>query len=134
MSPPAPARKKKVLVNESMAAARMVAWVHAPGITWCILRDSGRGVAGLAVVERGFRAPVHHHPAAEDYYLLRGAGLLLVGSRRRVIAAPAHVRIASGAPHAFTALTPTALLLFVFDGTAPFASVAYSYTGALLLR
>ena len=103
-----------------------------PPLWWCnLVDDTTNGVDGIAVVRRGFDAPLHRHAPAETYEFVRGVGLLWHAGRAVAVCAPYRVAIAPGDWHAMTPLTATVVLRYRFaPAAAPFATIAYEYDPA----
>jgi quercetin dioxygenase-like cupin family protein len=95
-------------------------------LRWTNLIDVRAGVLGVALVKRGYVAPLHHHPVSETYYVLCGVATMWHEGRVRTIVAPAVVTIAESASHALTPVSAYVLLAYWFP-RGPFASIPYTW-------
>jgi hypothetical protein len=90
------------------------------------IRDNLSGVWGFALVKRGFSAPLHRHPVAEDYYYLFGTGNMHLDGKVLSCTAPSKVHVPSDVVHAMTPTSNYVLLLYHLH-SGPFHTVPYSY-------
>ena len=70
-------------------------------------------MSGLLVQVRGSMAPHVHKLTQEVVYMLRGEGLLQLGTERMLLKAGAVVRIPAGTVHTFTNQGPAPAVFFV---------------------
>ncbi len=106
---------------------------HDPNLRWMTVYDSPDGVFGLALVYRGYDAPLHHHREHETYYLLWGTGTMWRNGAIESVSAPARIHIPGGTAHAMTPSSEFMLLGYSFP-KGPFASIEYTWPDVPPLR
>ena len=99
-------------------------------IKWVNIRDD-KIVQGIAYVKKGFKAQLHSHHEAEDYFFVYGSGILYHNNKREIIHAPAKIKIESDEVHAMTPLSNYVVLVYQF-AKAPFSSIKYNYLPSFL--
>jgi len=99
-------------------------------IKWINIRDDTL-VQGIAYVKKGFKAQLHHHPLAEDYFFVYGRGLLYHNDTLEIIDAPKKVLIEANDAHAMTPLSESVVLFYQF-AKGPFSSIKYTYLRSYL--
>lgn len=104
-----------------------------PYLRWATLYDAPNGVLGVALVHRGYDAPLHHHPEPETYYLLWGTAKMWHNGRIESVAAPARIAISGGSPHALTPTSKFVVLAYWFP-RGPFESIEYTWVDETPLR
>ena len=107
--------------------------MNDPHLQWTTLYDAPDGVLGLALVHRGYDAPLHHHPESETYVLLWGSGYMWRRGRIESVTAPARIVIPGGSPHALTPTSKYVVLAYWFP-KGPFASIEYTWPDEEPLR
>eukprot|EP00947_MAST-08B_sp_MAST-8B-sp1_P003358 g3358.t1 len=100
-------------------------------LSYAAVHDSAKGVIGVAVVKKGFKATLHHHLEPETYVFLQGTGRLYLAGRVLEVTAPAVVRIPGNAVHAMTPLSDEVVLAYAFP-TGPFDQIEYTYLKSYL--
>lgn len=99
-------------------------------IQWLNIRDNII-VQGIAYVQKGFKAQLHYHQEAEDYYFIYGSGLLFHNGKQDIIHAPRKIHIKANDIHAMTPLSDYVVLFYQF-GTGPFSTIKYTYLKSYL--
>lgn len=99
-------------------------------IQWLNIRDNTI-VQGIAYVQKGFKAQLHYHQEAEDYYFIYGSGLLFHNGKQDIIHAPRKIHITANDIHAMTPLSDYVVLFYQF-GTGPFSTIKYTYLKSYL--
>ena len=89
--------------------------------------NNEKGVHGVATIDRSFRGYIHAHPHGENYYLLRGLGILHVDGTNICMREGDRFFIKPNQKHAFisTGRKP-AKLYFSFD-SGPLEKIEYTY-------
>lgn len=95
-------------------------------LRWKNFIDNRRGVVGVALIHRGYDAPLHRHHVDESYFLIYGVAHMWHNGKIIIIKAPSYIRINSGNLHALTPITSYAVLIYTFT-RGPFESIKYEY-------
>ena len=99
---------------------------NSDGLRWKNLIDTPNGVLGIALVSKGYAAPLHHHSLQETYYVLHGSAHMYINGTIREVDAPMKITIDSDKIHALTPISDHVILLYVFD-RGPFSSIEYKW-------
>ena len=104
----------------------MTRLVTDPHLRWINLINTTVGILGLALVYRGYEAPLHHHVESETYYLLLGDAKMWLNGKVQSVSAPSVLKIPSNIPHALTPVSKWVLLAYWFP-RGPFTSIEYKW-------
>ena len=96
-----------------------------PLMSYSRSHESAAGTIGVAMVQRGFKAALHHHSEPEIYVFIEGSGLLYLSGRIHRISAPAVMKIPGDAVHCMTPITDRVVLGYGFG--VPINQVKYYF-------
>ena len=91
------------------------------------LINKKKGVLGICLVEKGYKAYLHKHKQDEVYFFLYGTGRTFFDNKEHIIKSPDVVNIKGNTLHCMTPITDYVLLLYYFP-KGPFEKIKYKYT------
>tara|TARA_Y100000741_G_scaffold185901_1_gene141279 strand:+ start:1882 stop:2223 length:342 start_codon:yes stop_codon:yes gene_type:complete len=100
-------------------------------IKWNILINRDDFVEVIAVVKKGFKAPLHYHSEEEEYIFLYGIGKLYNNGNINIIKSPYSIIIKSNNIHGMTPISDYVILLFRFK-KGKFDKIKYTYINKYL--